>query len=87
MGDNPLFKACGLSPHTGVQIVVQLVQVDSNFAIIRVLPFLNRSKDLDPFYKMEIDFLDCFGRKKLCLIMEEIQYGYVPAILSQNQLI
>ena len=87
MGDNPLFKACGLSPHTGVQIVVQLIQVDTNFVVIRVLPFLNRSKDLDSFYKMEIDFRIVLEGKNSCLIMEEIQYGDVPAILSQNQLI
>ena len=35
-----------------------------NFAIIRVLSFPNNPKDLDPFYKMDLDFGDCFGRKK-----------------------
>ena len=35
-----------------------------NFAILPVLPFLNISKDLDPSYKMDLDFWDCFGRKK-----------------------
>ena len=34
-----------------------------NFAIIRVLAFLNNPKDLDPSYKMDLDFWDCFGRK------------------------
>ena len=34
------------------------------FAIIRVLPFLNNLKDLDPSYKMDLDFWDCFGRGK-----------------------
>ena len=34
-----------------------------NFAIIRVLPFLNNSKDLDPSYMMDLDFWNCFGRK------------------------
>ena len=29
-----------------------------------VLPFLNNSKDLDPFYKTDLDFWDCFGRKQ-----------------------
>ena len=46
-----------------------------NFAVIRVLPFLNNPKDLDLSYKTDIDFWDCFGRKQLCLIPEEIQYG------------
>ena len=31
-----------------------------NFAVLRVLPFLNRSKDLDPSFKMDLDFWDCF---------------------------
>ena len=35
-----------------------------NFAIIRVLPFLNNLKDLDPSYKTDLDLWDCFGRKK-----------------------
>ena len=45
------------------------------FAIIRVLPFLNNPKGLDPSYKTDLDFWDCFGRKKILhLITEEIQY-------------
>ena len=36
-----------------------------NCAIIQVLPFLNNPKDLDPSYKTDQDFWDCFGRKKL----------------------
>ena len=44
------------------------------FAIIPILPFLNNPKDLDPSYKMDLDLWDCFGRKKLCLITEEIRY-------------
>ena len=35
-----------------------------NFAIIWGLPFLNNPKDLDPSYKMDLDFRDCFGSKK-----------------------
>ena len=35
-----------------------------NFAVIRVLPFLNNPKDLDPSYKTDLEFWDCFGRKK-----------------------
>ena len=37
-----------------------------------ILPFLNNPKDLDLSCKMDPDLLDCFGRKKLCLITEEI---------------
>ena len=48
--------------------------VPRNFAIIQVLPFQNDAKDLDPSYKTDLDFWDCFGRKKLCLIAEEIWY-------------
>ena len=44
------------------------------FAIIQVLPFLNNPKDLDPSYQKNLDFWDCFGRNKLCLITEEIRY-------------
>ena len=29
-----------------------------------VLPFLNNSKDLDPSYKMDLDFKDCSGMQK-----------------------
>ena len=35
-----------------------------NFAIIQVLPFLNNHKDLDPSYKMDLDFWDCLEGKK-----------------------
>ena len=43
-----------------------------SFAVIRVLPFLKNPKDVDLSYKMDLDFWDCFGRKKHCLISEEI---------------
>ena len=44
---------------------VQIIEsVLCNFAVIRVLPFLNKPKDLDPSYKTDLDFWDCFGRKK-----------------------
>ena len=36
------------------------------------LPFLNNPKDLDPSYKTDLDLWDCFERKNLCLITEEI---------------
>ena len=39
-----------------------------------ILPFINNPKDLDPSYKTDLDLWDCFGRKKLCLITEEIWY-------------
>ena len=44
----------------------------SNFAIIPDLPFLNNPKELDPSYKMDLDFWHCYGMKKLHLITEEI---------------
>ena len=34
------------------------------------LLFLNNPKDLDPSYKMDLDFGDCFGRKKRHLITQ-----------------
>ena len=49
-----------------------------NFAIMRDLPLLNDPKDLDLSYKTDLDFCDCFGRKKTCLINKEIQY--VPTL-------
>ena len=39
-----------------------------------MLPFLNNPKDLDPSYKMDLDLWDCFGRKNLRLLTEEIRY-------------
>ena len=32
--------------------------------IIQVLPFLNNPQALDLSYKTDLDFCDCFGRKK-----------------------
>ena len=57
--------------------------ISCNFAIIRVLPFLNNLKDLDPSYKMDLDLWDCFGGKKIHLISEEIRYlsGYKTGVL------
>ena len=44
---------------------VQIIKsVLCNVAVIRVLPFLNNPKDLDPSDKADLDFWDCFGRKK-----------------------
>ena len=34
----------------------------------------NNPKDLDPSDKTDLDFWDCFGRKKHRLISEEIRY-------------
>ena len=49
----------------GVPILKHIrVITKSNKPIIRVLPFLNSPKDLDPPYKMDLDFWDCLGRKK-----------------------
>ena len=44
------------------------------FCYKQVLPFLNNPKDVDPSYKMDLDFWDCFGSNKICLITEEIRY-------------
>ena len=41
-----------------------LISPMKNFAIIPTLPFLNNAKVLDPSYKMDLELLDCFGRKK-----------------------
>ena len=39
------------------------------------LPFNDYNpKDLDPSYKTDLDFWDCLGREKLCLITEEMWY-------------
>ena len=51
-----------------------------NFAIIRVVPFLNNSKDLDPSCKMDLDFWDCLGMKKLCLVTKK--YGTLKLNLN-----
>ena len=37
---------------------------NKSFAIIKVLHFLNNPKHLDPSYKTDLDFWDCFGKKK-----------------------
>ena len=37
--------------------------------------FLNNLKDLDLSCKTDLDFWNCFRRKKNCLIIEEIQYA------------
>ena len=34
------------------------------FAIKPVISFLKNTKDLDPFYKIDLDFRDCFGKKE-----------------------
>ena len=43
----------------------------------QVLPFQNNLKDLDPSYKTDLDLWDCFGRKKIRLVSEEIRYDIV----------
>ena len=48
-----------------LQITISVLR---DFAKLRVLPFLNNPKGLDPSYKMDLDFWDCFGRKNLHLI-------------------
>ena len=54
---------------------VQIIKsVLCNVAVIRVLPFLNNPKDLDPSYKTDLDFWDCFGRKKTPVLLAK-KYG------------
>ena len=68
----PIYSAIrwGFPSLQWVQIIKSVL---CNFAVIRVLPFLNNPKDLDPSNKMDLDFWDCFGRKKKHhLINEEI---------------
>ena len=44
------------------------------FAIIGVLPFLNKHKDLDLSKKTDLDIWDCFGmKKKIRFIAKEIR--------------
>ena len=65
----------------GVFVPLEWLQITKlvlwNFAIIPILPFLNNSKDLDPSFKMDLDLWDCFERKKLHLITEEIWYLFL----------
>ena len=77
----------------GVFVSLEWLQISNSVpwkcAIIRVLPFLNNPKDLDPSYKMDLDLWDCFGRKKLCLITEEIWYLFLftfNSFVSKNLL-
>ena len=37
---------------------------------LEVFPFQNNPKNLDPSYKMDLEFWDCFGRTKTHLITE-----------------
>ena len=49
-----------------------------NFAVIPILSYLNNLKDLDLSYKIDLGLWDCFERKKLRLITEEIRYSNKP---------
>ena len=44
--------------------IMTVESVLCNFAIIRVLPFLNNPKDIDPSYKTDLDSCHCSRRKK-----------------------
>ena len=57
----------------GYKMGFALSRMTINFAIIRVLPFLNNPKDLDPSYKMDLDFWIVLEGEKLCPITEEIR--------------
>ena len=52
--------------HLGIRqgFPVSRMTIPLKFAIIRVLPFQINQKDLDPSYKMDLDFWDSFGWKK-----------------------
>ena len=39
-----------------------------------VFPFQNNPKDLDPSYKMDLDFWDCFGRENPILYQNFIRH-------------
>ena len=54
-------------------ILCLLIRI-ANFGIIPILPFPNNPKDLDPSFKIDLDPRDCFGRKIIRLITEEIGY-------------
>ena len=60
------------------------VPIFKHYRVIQVLPFLNNPKDLDPSYKMGLDFWDCLGTKKNTLITEEICY-FASSLLPDNQ--
>lgn len=51
------------------------------FCIIQVLPFLNNPKDLDLFYKMDIDIWDCFRMKKTPSYIQRNTVTYDMAML------
>ena len=40
---------------------------------VRVLPFLNNPKDLDPSYKMDLDIWNSFGKNKVRLVTDEMR--------------
>ena len=49
------------------------------FAIIRVSPFLNNLKDLDPSFKTDQDLWNCFGKKKT-LSYNRKKYGTIEGL-------
>ena len=59
-----------------------------NFVIIRVLPFLNTPKDLDPSYKIHLDFLGLFWKKKkpLCYNQRNTvrEAGFYPLFFQDH---
>ena len=38
---------------------------ESSYLLADGFPLLKQSKNLDPSYMMDLDFLDCFGREKV----------------------
>ena len=56
---------------------IQITESDLwNFAIIQVLPFRNKPKDLNPAYKTGLDFWNGFGIKKKILPVRHIFSWY-----------
>ena len=46
------------------------------------LPFVINPKDLDPSYKMDLDFLGLFWKgTKLCLISEECGINHIYSVI------
>ena len=56
-----------------------------NTSIIPVLPLLNNPKDLDPSYKMDLDFWECFGRKKTLSYSRRDTVMYFSAHMAHKQ--
>ena len=70
----PYFSAYKTGGFLSLEWLQITKSVQWNFTIIQILPFLNNLKDLDPSYKTDLDFWDCFGRETPRLISGEMRY-------------